>query len=70
MKFKIGLTAVLMLGTVTSGHAQQTQSDSPASTNAVPAAEMKFKVAGYKIDGNTVLSPEKFDFLTNYTARP
>jgi len=36
-------------------------------TNAAPAAEAAFNVAGYHVDGNTVFEPEKFDFLTNYT---
>jgi hemolysin activation/secretion protein len=38
-----------------------------SATNPAPAAEVTFKVAGYHVSGNTVLSPGKLDFLTNYT---
>jgi hemolysin activation/secretion protein len=64
MKFKFGLTTMLLLGTVTNSHSQATNLSS--STSAKPAAPT-FRVMSYDIEGNTVLPPEKFDFLTNYT---
>jgi hemolysin activation/secretion protein len=67
MTFKFGLIAMLMLGTVNYSRAQQTQNNSPAATNGAPAAQPTFKVTAYHVGGNTVLPPQKFDFLTNYT---
>jgi hemolysin activation/secretion protein len=67
MKFKFVLIAMLMLGIVTCTRAQQKPENSPAATNADAAAEPAFKVDGYHVEGNTVLPPERLDFLTNYT---
>ena len=43
------------------------QPANPPPGNSAKAAEPTFRVTSYKIEGNTVLPPEKFDFLTNYT---
>jgi hemolysin activation/secretion protein len=67
MKFKMFLIAMLMPGIITSTRAQQETHHSPAATNAAASAEPTFPVSGYHVDGNTVLPPEKLDFLTNYT---
>ncbi|MGA2176871.1 MAG: ShlB/FhaC/HecB family hemolysin secretion/activation protein [Verrucomicrobiota bacterium] len=64
MKFQTGLTAMLMLGTATNS---PTQPANPLSTDSAKSAGPAFRVTAYKIEGNTVLPPEKFDFLTNYT---
>ena len=61
------LIAMLMPGIITSTRAQQETHHSPAATNAAASAEPTFPVSGYHVDGNTVLPPEKLDFLTNYT---
>jgi hemolysin activation/secretion protein len=61
MKFQIVLTAMLLVGTVTNSHPQ------PANVSSAKPAEPAFRVTAYDIEGNTVLPPEKFDFLTNYT---
>src|SRR5579859_3508272 len=39
----------------------------PLVTNALAAA--KFDVRGYRISGNTVLPPESFGMLSNYTGK-
>jgi hemolysin activation/secretion protein len=60
MTFKSVLAAIIIFANVTGIRAQQT-------TNSARPAEPAFNVVGYHVDGNTVLTPERFDFLTNYT---
>jgi hemolysin activation/secretion protein len=64
MKFQNVLIAMLLLGTTIRS---QSQTNNQVSTNAAKPAEPTFRVTGYRIEGNTVLPPDKFDFLTNYT---
>ena len=64
MKFQIVLAAMLVFGPARTSHSQPT--NAPPGNNA-KAAEPTFRVTSYKIEGNTILSPQKFDFLTNYT---
>ena len=64
MKSQIGLTVVLVLGTITNSLPQ------PANLLSTNSAKLKAptcRVTAYSIDGNTFLPPESFDFLTNYT---
>jgi len=42
---------------------------SPASTNTPVKPPPTFEVRGYRIEGNTVLPPERFGLLSNYTGR-
>jgi len=48
-------------------HISHPQAASLPPANSAKAAEPTFCVTSYKIEGNTILSPEKFNFLTNYT---
>ena len=65
MKIKMLITATLTFTKVCQISAQPT--NLPSATNAGAAAEATFSVSGYHVEGNTVLPPEKLDFLTNYT---
>ena len=58
--------AMLMLG-ICHWHSAQQQPEFAAGNQRRAAAEPAFKVDGYHVEGNTVLPPEKLDFLTNYT---
>lgn len=64
MKFKIGMTVMLILGITTNS---QAQTASATSRRPVRAKTPVCQIAGYCVEGNTVLAPERLDFLTNYT---
>jgi hemolysin activation/secretion protein len=62
MKFNSVLAAIIIFVFVAGARAQQAP-----GANAAPSTEAAFNVAGYHVEGNTVLEPGKLDFLTNYT---
>jgi hemolysin activation/secretion protein len=64
MNFKIGLIATLVVAVATASRAQPVV---PISTSRTKPNGPACRVTAYNIEGNTVLPPESFDFLTNYT---
>jgi hemolysin activation/secretion protein len=76
MKFPLGVIVMLAFTRFSSAAAGDTNSPAvienlfapptPIVTNA-PNPAVKFNVRGYLIEGNTVLPPEKFGMLSNYT---
>jgi hemolysin activation/secretion protein len=65
MKIKMLITATLTFTKICQISAQPT--NLPSATNSEAVAEATFSVSGYHVEGNTVLPPEKLDFLTNFT---
>jgi hemolysin activation/secretion protein len=63
MKFRIGLIAVFFVAIATKSRAQPA---SLLSTNGARPKVPACLVTAYNVEGNTVLPPESFDFLTNY----
>jgi hemolysin activation/secretion protein len=76
MKFQLGLIALFALLVISKSEAAYTNTSAvienlfapprPVVTNAPPRT---FEVRGYHIEGNTVLPPEKFGVLSNYTGK-
>jgi hemolysin activation/secretion protein len=75
MRFRFLFAAALVSATVFNGPAQETRPAAviedlfapplPVATNAPPKRALD--VRGYQVQGNTVLPPDNFDVLTNYT---
>ncbi|MEY2466835.1 MAG: hypothetical protein QOD03_1356 [Verrucomicrobiota bacterium] len=68
MKFRFYFVAMLALVNISNGLAGETNSSSAANgTSAATNVAPTFDVRGYRIEGNTVLPPEKFGLMSNYT---
>jgi hemolysin activation/secretion protein len=77
MRLKLGVIVMIACAKISSGLAGQDNSPAvienlfapptPVVTNTPPA--VKFDVRGYQIEGNTLLPPEKFGVLSNYTGK-
>ena len=68
MKFRIYWAGMLALARLFDAQASPSEGANPANSTA-DARGRTFEVRGYRIEGNTVLPPEKFGMLTNYTGR-
>jgi hemolysin activation/secretion protein len=76
MRFRIGVIVMLTLAKVFSGQAEETNSPAvienlfaaplPAAANAPPRLLPLIDAREYFIEGNTALSVDKFNLLTNY----
>jgi len=67
---KIASAPVMDTNTPAAATDAVTRTGVPAPATNTPAQPPPtFEVRGYLIEGNTVLPPEKFDLLTNYTGR-
>jgi hemolysin activation/secretion protein len=77
MRLKAGIIAMLLFAKIFNGAAEETSAivenlfaePLPAVTNAPPKLLPALDVQTYRIEGNTVLSPEEFGMLSNYTGK-
>jgi hemolysin activation/secretion protein len=79
MRFELGVVMMIALARTYNGAAAETNppavtenlfaEPAPIVTNAPAKPATTLEVRGYRIEGNTVLPPEKFILLTNYMGR-
>ena len=79
MRLRLGIITMLVFAKVFSGLAEETNSPAviedlfaaplPAVTNAPPKLLPAFDVHTYRIEGNTILPPQEFGMLSNYTGK-
>ena len=77
MRLKAGIIAMLLFAKIFNGAAEETSAvvenlfaePLPAITNAPPKLLPALDVQTYRIEGNTVLSPQEFGMLSNYTGK-
>ncbi len=79
MKLQLGIIAILAFANIFNGQAEETNSPAvienlfaaplPAVTNAPPKLLPVLDVRTYRVEGNTILPPQEFGMLSNYTGK-